>query len=133
MRRYTGKCEIFFGTEHRLEKEEMEEQFNRERQRKDGDLQRTQQESPIKEQAVRIVSTRRVESSLQSIVTWEQLSEKEEEQWHQSQAMRVELPGLGKCAGRYASFFGVLLALGRLAGGSVEASQSHQTSMAGGM
>ena len=30
MRRYTGKCEISFGIEHGLRKEEMEEQFNRE-------------------------------------------------------------------------------------------------------
>ena len=30
MRRYKGKCEIFFGIEHRLRKEEMEEQFNKE-------------------------------------------------------------------------------------------------------
>ena len=30
MRRYKGKCDIFFGTEHRLKKEEMEEQFTRE-------------------------------------------------------------------------------------------------------
>ena len=30
MRRYKGKCDIFFGTEHRLRKEEMEEQFNKE-------------------------------------------------------------------------------------------------------
>ena len=30
MRRYKGKCDIFFGIEHRLRKEEMEEQFNRE-------------------------------------------------------------------------------------------------------
>ena len=30
MRRHRGKCEIFFGIEHRLEKEEMEEQFNSE-------------------------------------------------------------------------------------------------------
>ena len=30
MRRYTGKCDIFFGTEHRLRKEEVEEQFNKE-------------------------------------------------------------------------------------------------------
>ena len=28
MRRYKGKCDIFFGIEHRLRKEEMEEQFN---------------------------------------------------------------------------------------------------------
>ena len=30
MKRYKGKCDIFFGIEHRLRKEEMEEQFNRE-------------------------------------------------------------------------------------------------------
>ena len=30
MRRYKGKCHVFFGTEHRLRKEEMEEQFNKE-------------------------------------------------------------------------------------------------------
>ena len=30
MRRYKGKCDIFFGIGHRLRKEEMEEQFNKE-------------------------------------------------------------------------------------------------------
>ena len=30
MRRYRGRCDIFFGIEHRLRKEEMEEQFNKE-------------------------------------------------------------------------------------------------------
>ena len=30
MRRYKGKCDTFFGIEHRLRKEEMEEQFKRE-------------------------------------------------------------------------------------------------------
>ena len=30
MRRYKGKWDIFFGVEHRLRKEEMEEQFNKE-------------------------------------------------------------------------------------------------------
>ena len=30
MRRYNGKCDIFLEIEHRLRKEEMEEQFNRE-------------------------------------------------------------------------------------------------------
>ena len=30
MRRYKGKCDIFFGIEHRLRREEMEDQFNRE-------------------------------------------------------------------------------------------------------
>ena len=30
MRRYKGKCDIFFGMEHRLRKQEMEETFNKE-------------------------------------------------------------------------------------------------------
>ena len=30
MRRYKGAFDVFFGIEHRLRKEEMEEQFNRE-------------------------------------------------------------------------------------------------------
>ena len=30
MRRFQGRCDIFFAIEHRLRKEEMEEQFNRE-------------------------------------------------------------------------------------------------------
>ena len=30
MRRHNGKCDIFFGIEHRLRKEEMEEQLNEE-------------------------------------------------------------------------------------------------------
>ena len=34
MRRYKGKCDIFLGIEHRLRKDEMEEQFNKEA--KDG-------------------------------------------------------------------------------------------------
>ena len=47
-----------------------------ERPRKDVDLQRKHQESPMKEQTVRIVGTRRVKFLLQSIEIWEQLSEK---------------------------------------------------------
>ena len=57
MRRHKGKCDIFFGTEHRLWKEEMEEHFNREAKegwRFAADAARIQ----IKQQAVRIVSTR---------------------------------------------------------------------------
>ena len=30
MTRHRGKCDIFFGSEHRLRKEEMEEQFDKE-------------------------------------------------------------------------------------------------------
>ena len=51
--------------------------------------------SQMKEQAVRIESIHQEEFSLQSTATWEQWSEKEKEQWHQSQAMRAGLPGHG--------------------------------------
>ena len=49
--------DVFLGIEHRLRKEEMEEQLT-ERPWKDGGLQRAQQESLRKWQAMRIVSTR---------------------------------------------------------------------------
>ena len=79
--REKGKCDIFFGIEFRMRKEEMEEQFNK-RQRKDGDVRRMQRESQMKEQAARIESTHQEESLLQSIAVWEQLSDKKKEQWH---------------------------------------------------
>ena len=56
MRRYKGKCDIFFGLEHRLRKEQTEEQFNKEA--KEGwRFAGMQRESQMKQQAVRIVST----------------------------------------------------------------------------
>ena len=86
---HKGTCDLLWD-EHRLRKEEMEEQFNREAKEVMEIFQRTQKESPMTEQAVRIVSTLRVESLLQSIVTWGQLSEVQKEQWHQSQVTRAE-------------------------------------------
>ena len=53
MRRYKGTFDNFFGIEHRLRKEEMEEQFDTKRQRKDGDLRRMQQGSLRKRQQLR--------------------------------------------------------------------------------
>ena len=44
MRRYKGTFDVFFGMEHRLREEEMEDQFNRE-DRKIVGLRRAQQES----------------------------------------------------------------------------------------
>ena len=83
-----GKCDIFFGIEHRLRKEDMVEHFNREA--KEG--------WRLAAVAARItderVSTRRLESLWQSTVTWEQLLEKKKEQWHRSQATRVQSPRL---------------------------------------
>ena len=70
MRRYKGRCGVCFGLS-------TEEGGSTERPMKDVDLQRKHQESPMKEQTVRIVGTRRVKILLQSIEIWEQLSEKE--------------------------------------------------------
>ena len=70
-----GKCAIFFGIEHRLRKEEMEEPFNKEVKEKDGDLQQMQREKPTKLQAARIVSIHQEEFLWQSTATWEQLWE----------------------------------------------------------
>ena len=70
MRRFNGKCDVFFGIEHSLRKEEMEVQ-----QRGEG-RRRMQRESWMKEQAVRIVSTHQEEFLWQSTATWEQLLER---------------------------------------------------------
>ena len=48
MGRYKGTFDVFFGIEHRLRKEEMEEQF-KQRPRKGGALRLIQQESQMKE------------------------------------------------------------------------------------
>ena len=53
MRRYEAKCDIFFEIEHRLRKEKMEDSSTK-RPRKDGGLQRVQQEFLRKRQAMRI-------------------------------------------------------------------------------
>ena len=67
MRRYKGTFDIFFGIEHRLGKEDMEWRNSlTKRPRKDGDLQRVQQELLRKRQAMRIVSTRQEEVRWQS-------------------------------------------------------------------
>ena len=68
MRRYKGTFDVFFGIEHRLRKEDMEEQFNREAKEGWRFFQRAQQESLRKWQAMRIVSARH-EFLLQSTVT----------------------------------------------------------------
>ena len=65
MRRYKGKCDIFFGIEHRPKKEEMEEHFNRE----------AEEGWRFAADAARLTDTRREESLLQSTATWEQLWE----------------------------------------------------------
>ena len=61
MRRHKGTFDILFGVEHRMKKEEMEEQFNDE-DKKGLRLQLTQQESQMENQAVRTANTRRMES-----------------------------------------------------------------------
>ena len=62
MRRYTGTFDVFFGLEHRLKKGGNGGTIQqRERPRKDGGLQRAQQELLRKWQAMRIISTRQEE------------------------------------------------------------------------
>ena len=68
MRRYTGNFDVFFGTEHRLRKEEMRNSSTK-RPRKDGGLQRVQQELLRKRQAMRIANTRLDEFLSQSTAT----------------------------------------------------------------
>ena len=58
MRRYRSAWDIFFGIEHMMRREDVEEQFNKAASR-DGGLQPTQRESPKKMQAVMVASTRR--------------------------------------------------------------------------
>ena len=72
MRRYKGQCDIFFGIEHRLRKEEMEEQFNGDV--KEGWRCAADAATLMRKQVVRIVNTRQEEFWWQSTATWEQLS-----------------------------------------------------------
>ena len=90
MRRYQGTFDVFFGIEHRLRKEEMEEQFNREA--KEGWSFAVQQESLVKEGAVRIERTHKKEFLWQSTAIWEQLWEQKKVRLSRSQE---ELPEHG--------------------------------------
>ena len=94
MRRYRGKCDVFFGTEHRMRKEEMEEQLTKS-PRKGGGLQLMQQESRMKGQAVRIEDIHQEEYLWQSTATWERLWELKKGQLSRSQEMKEELPKHG--------------------------------------
>ena len=85
MRRYKGTFDILFGLEHSIEEGGDGGAVPQRILGKDGDLQRMQRELQMKKQAVRIVSTRREESSSQSVATWES----------QSLATKEELPQRG--------------------------------------
>ena len=70
------KVRCLFGDRAQTERRRKWRSSSTERQRKDGGFQRTQRQSPKKQQAVRIVSTHQEESLLQSTATWEQLWER---------------------------------------------------------
>ena len=57
MRRCKGKCDIFFGVEHRLRRRKWRISSTK-RPRKDGGLQRTRRESQMRMHTVKITSTR---------------------------------------------------------------------------
>ena len=71
MTKFVGKCDIFFGIEHRLRKEEMEDQFNKEAKegwRFAADAARNTDERAGSEDQKRTSG----EFLLQSTATWEQ-------------------------------------------------------------
>ena len=80
MRRYKGTFDIFFGIEHRLRKDEMEEQLNKEA--KEG--------WRFAADAARITDER-----ADSPVIWEQLLERKKEQSRPSQRTKAELSRSG--------------------------------------
>ena len=88
MRRFEGKCDIFFGIEHRLRKEEMGEQFSKEA--KEG-----WRFAADAGQAVRIESTHQEEYVWQSKATWERLWEQKKGRLSRSLEMKEELPKHG--------------------------------------
>ena len=95
-------------------------------QQKDGDLQRMQQESPTKEQAMRIVSVRRVESSLQSDSNLGTVV------GARGGAVASIPSNEGRITQAALNVRSQRRALGRLSpAGSSEASQSHQTLVVG--
>ena len=123
MRRYKGKCNLFFGIEHRLRKEEMDNGEATEGWRLAASAARITDETAGSED-----HTSRQQPGSRGAV--------------------ASIPGnegrlaqaFGEFSRRYASFFGVLLALRRVdpeerspAGGSDEASQGCQTFLAGFM
>ena len=70
MNRYKGTVDIFFGIEHRMRKEEMDEQFNKDV--KQGWMFAADAAMITDENASRkIASVRLMESSWQLIATWE--------------------------------------------------------------
>ena len=70
MRRYRGTIDILVGIEHRMKKEEMKEQINKET-KQCGGQQMMRRESLMTAQAVRNASTRGEELLRQLTVIWE--------------------------------------------------------------
>ena len=110
MSRYKGTFDIFFGIEHKMRKEEMEEQFNDRSQIRTEDLQPTQQESSMKMPS----SEDRKHTSggvfcYSGQLLWEQLlAKKKKEQLSQFEATREELPkAWSTCARRCACFLSI--------------------------
>ena len=85
VRRYKGTFDVLFGIEHRLRNSSTE------RPRKEV-LRLMQQESLMREQAVRIERIHQEEFLWQSTATWEQLREQKKWRLSRSQEMKDELP-----------------------------------------
>ena len=114
MRRDKGKCDIFLEMEHRLRKEEMEEQFNKEAKegwRCAADAARITDERVSGED--RKHTSRGVfdGSRQQSVSSCESRTRGK---WFDSWYRRKNCPGMGECQRRFVCFLGVFPALRRL-------------------
>ena len=135
MRRYKGKCDIFFGIEHRLREEEMEEQFNEEAKegwRFAANAARITDETTGSEDRKRTSGGVfvAVNSNLGAVVGAEEGAIES----IPGNEGRINCPSVGESQRRIAYLHGVLLALRRmdseecsLVGSSLEASKNNQT------
>ena len=101
LKRYRGTCDILFGIEHRVRKEEMEEQFNKEA--KEGwrfaasAARITDAGSKLrKREAMTIASTRQEEFWWQSTATSERLCEQKKGRLSRFQERKKNRPSMGE-------------------------------------
>ena len=110
MRRYKGKCDVFFGIEYRLRKEDMEEQFNKEAKegwRFAASAARITEETTGNEDCKHTSGGIwvAIDSNLGAVVGAEEGA---------IESILGNCLSLGACQKRFACFLGVLLALRRL-------------------
>ena len=96
MRRCKGTFDVLFGIEQQIEEGGNGGAVQQRNQGRTEIWHLTQQELPMKAQAVRIERIRQEEFSWQSTATWEQLWEQDKGRLSRSQEMKEELPKHGR-------------------------------------